>query len=80
LSEDRLKRFREVFSNPIYGKIDDLTIDRKNPGYGYDENNIVKACWICNYLKGGIWTHKNFMFLGMSVRREIEGIADDCRT
>ena len=48
-----LAKFRGV---PFVTKVKRLTIDRKNNQIGYESGNIVKACHICNYIKGSVFT------------------------
>lgn len=71
-SNPKLKRFKEIFACPVHNNIGRLSIDRKNPSYGYELDNIAKACWICNHLKKGIWTDLDLKDLLVKVRKEIE--------
>jgi hypothetical protein len=34
-----------------------ITIDRKDNNLGYEENNLVLACNLCNFLKGDFFTY-----------------------
>jgi hypothetical protein len=76
LTENRLKRFREIFCNPTHRKIRDLTIDQNDPCKGYIIGNMVKCCWVCNYIKGGILTGLEFLSVASWIRLEIEGRLD----
>ena len=40
-----------------------LTIDRKDNEAGYTLDNIQKACYICNYLKGSVLTDEEMNYL-----------------
>jgi hypothetical protein len=68
---EKLSRFREVFSNPMHTKVVELSIDRKNPSLGYVESNIAKACWVCNYIKGGILSENEMMMIAPSIHNSI---------
>lgn len=35
-----------------------LTIDRLVPHFGYEEDNMVVACWRCNKVKGEVFTEE----------------------
>lgn len=72
LITNSLKKYKEIFCNPLHMKITQLTIDRKDPSQGYTLNNITKACWICNYLKCGIWTSTDMALLLVKTRAIIE--------
>jgi hypothetical protein len=50
----------------------DLTIDRANNERGYDLGNLVKACWICNSVKGHFLTSHEMKTVGQRIRDEIE--------
>ncbi len=56
LTDDRLHWLREVFANPNHAAIRGLSVDRRDPRRGYTLDNICKACWLCNYVKGAIIT------------------------
>jgi hypothetical protein len=47
-----VKRFRRYFKSPKHKKIRFMTVERKDNQLGYTLDNMAKACWICNSLKG----------------------------
>lgn len=38
-----------------------LAVDRKDPEKGYEFNNMVLACYVCNTSKQAIFSHKDFL-------------------
>lgn len=44
-------RFKKFFNSPKHAAIKTMTIDRSDNSKGYQIDNLVKACWICNSLK-----------------------------
>ena len=50
----------------------DLTIDRADNELGYDFGNLVKACWICNSVKGHFLTSHEMKMVGPRIRKEID--------
>lgn len=67
-------RFREIFSNKNHAKQIAMSVDRKVPSLGYILNNICKACWICNYVKGGIITEEQMLWLAPQIATELRSI------
>jgi hypothetical protein len=75
LESPALMRFREVFANPAHAKMQHLSIDRKDPEKGYTLENICKACWICNYIKGGVLTEAQMKQLGPQLYSQFNLVA-----
>lgn len=69
-----LGRFRQVFANPQHAKIVELSVERVDPDRGYALTNIVKACWVCNFIKGSILREEHMLLIGPQIRTEIEAI------
>ena len=46
-----------------------LQIDRKDNKKGYEKNNIVLACPVCNFIKGNYFTFKEMLEIGKVVRK-----------
>ena len=49
-------KFGRFFRSPKHVAIQHMTIDRRDNSGGYELDNIVKSCWICNSLKNDFWT------------------------
>jgi hypothetical protein len=62
-----INKFKGFYCNPKYKKIQQLTIDRIRNDKGYELNNIVKACWICNSLKGHFFSGVQMKLIGLDV-------------
>lgn len=69
--QQNLSRFREIFRNPVHRSVVHLSVDRKDPDVGYELDNLAKACWICNYIKGGILKEVDMLMVAPSIRRSI---------
>ena len=61
-----------VFNKPNYYKISTMTIDRVDSSKGYNLNNIVKACWICNSMKSNIYSGSEMVEISKNIIMEIE--------
>jgi hypothetical protein len=57
---------REIHSaNEFFGKnMGRLSVDRIDNQKGYEIDNIVKACWLCNRIKADIFTQDEMMEIG----------------
>lgn len=64
-------KFGRFFRSPKHRAIQDLTVDRKDNGQGYELGNIVKACWICNSLKNDFWTEAQMQQLAPRMMAEL---------
>ena len=56
--------FRSLFRNTRMQRIERMTVDRIDPTIGYRTGNMIKACWICNSVKGNFFSYsqtKSFM-------------------
>ncbi len=49
-------KYKTFFKSSKHKAIKCMTIDRLQNENGYELNNIVKSCWICNKLKGDFFT------------------------
>lgn len=54
-----------------YHRTNRLTIDRKDNNKGYTLNNIILACDICNKVKSNIFTYKEMLQIGKTLKRII---------
>ena len=70
----RINRFKRFFSNKSLASIHRMTFDRRDNSKGYTLDNIVKACWICNSIKGGFFMDDEAYWIGTNV---IELLRDD---
>jgi hypothetical protein len=50
-----VERFKMFFRNEKHANIRWMTIDRVHNERGYEIENMVKSCWICNKLKGNVF-------------------------
>lgn len=72
-----IERYKRFFAQDIHSKINDMTIDRKNNAVGYQINNIVKSCWICNSLKSDFYTEEEMLIVGkLIISHIIEKMGD----
>lgn len=55
-SDFDIVKYKTFFKSPKHKAIKYMTIDRLQNENGYELNNIVKSCWICNKLKGDFFT------------------------
>jgi len=62
---------KDIINNKYY-KIKRLTIDRKNNDKGYELNNIVLACDICNKVKSNIFNYKEMLKIGKTIYKIIK--------
>ncbi len=56
-------KYKIFFRSNIQRQIDKMTVDRVDNNIGYDLHNIVKACWICNSLKGDFFSAEDMKIL-----------------
>jgi len=62
--ESSNSRFKKAFKTKRMQQISRLTIDRKDNTQNYTIQNIVKCCWICNFVKGDFFSYdemKNYI-------------------
>jgi len=72
-------RIPEVYLPKVYNTTRDnrfytLTIDRKDNLGIYELNNIAKACWACNAMKGTVFSYEEMKEIGLEVGRAIAKI------
>lgn len=65
-------RFKKFFQQEVHAKISDMTIDRRDNSLGYDINNIVKSCWICNSLKSDFYTENEMKTIGKIIMQNLQ--------
>jgi len=46
-----------------------IGLDRIDNDKGYLENNVVPCCWICNKIKGVIFTTEEMKIVGKSIKQ-----------
>lgn len=73
-SDLTINRYKRFFDKDIYKKIKDMTIDRKDNSKGYEIDNIVKSCWICNSLKSDFYTENEMKIVGKLIIKSIKDI------
>ena len=61
--KQNMKNYRCLLGNKNSSRTKYLTIDRLNNTIGYEIENIVKACWFCNHLKGFILTPEETLLI-----------------
>lgn len=49
-----------------------LTVDRVDGQRGYEDGNLVKACWLCNKVKGYVLTGDEMRIVGPRLRRDLK--------
>ena len=49
-----------------------MTIDRKNSEQGYEINNLVKSCWICNSIKSNKYSYEEMKIIGIKLKKYIK--------
>ena len=70
LLRDLVKRLKQASTN-------EMTLDRMDNRKGYSTSNLVKACWLCNYIKSAFLTDSEMKQVGPRLRKEIEvGVGD----
>lgn len=57
-------KFLRFFKGSKQRAIQHMTFDRRDNKKGYTLDNIVKACWICNNLKGAFLTEEQMQLIG----------------
>ena len=56
-NDDVIKYLKEhVYNKEIYYNIESMTIDRMDSSKGYEIENLVKSCWICNSIKSNLYS------------------------
>ena len=61
--DGEILKFKRVFHCPSHAVISDLTIDRIDNTKGYLIDNMTKACWFCNHIKGSLLTHNDMTLI-----------------
>jgi hypothetical protein len=54
----------------LWGRCPHLTIDRKDNERGYDNDNLVLACMMCNRIKSNIFTFEEMKIIGEMLRKK----------
>jgi hypothetical protein len=67
-----VKKFIRFYRSPKHKAIDWMTIDRADNSRGYELQNIVKACWICNSLKSDFFSPEEMRAVGPGVLSRLE--------
>ncbi|MAP23836.1 MAG: hypothetical protein CL582_23140 [Alteromonadaceae bacterium] len=67
-----INKFRRCFISQSHHRINDTTVDRIDSSIGYEIDNIVKACWICNYCKGSLFTYKQWKMVAPSLISDLK--------
>jgi len=67
-----INKFKYCFKNSNHQKINNMTIDRINNNIGYEIDNIIKACWICNYHRGAMFTYKQWKMVAPSLISDLK--------
>jgi len=63
--------FRRIWAGPFYGGFkrgQRLEIDRKRNAIGYEIDNCVLACAICNMAKSDKFSYEEFQKVGLVIR------------
>lgn len=55
----------------VCGDTDYLTIDRVDNNKGYIEGNIVKACPLCNHVKGSLFNKEDMLIISKIIRDKV---------
>ena len=63
---------QKLIKGKIQSKIKSMTIDRKNNSKGYEYGNIVKACWLCNKIKGPFLTSSQMKMVAPNLIEELK--------
>lgn len=75
LMYDGTSRLLHAVRQQHFGKLREaarMTIDRRDNELGYVEGNLVKACVVCNMVKGGVLDEEEMLFVGPHLRRRLE--------
>ena len=68
----QLLLLRDVIKRQKQASTNELTLDRADNSKGYAASNLVKACWLCNYIKGAFLTESEMKQVGARLRKEME--------
>ena len=71
-SNRQLLLLRDVIKRQKQASTNELTLDRADNSKGYAASNLVKACWLCNYIKGAFLTESEMKQVGARLRKEME--------
>lgn len=64
-------KFRRLFRSPKHAAINWMTIDRKDNSRGYELTNMLKACWICNGIKGSLLTWEDVTLIAYGIIQKL---------
>jgi hypothetical protein len=77
-SNSDLKIFQLVLMEGRNSITSNLTVDRKDNHKGYEIGNILKACWICNRVKGHMLHYEDMKLIGPAIiSRLMKAIASE---
>ncbi len=62
---------KNVFNTDRAKNISVMTVDRKDSKKGYETNNIVKSCWICNSIKSNKFSEEDAKILLKKIKDKI---------
>jgi hypothetical protein len=62
-----IAKFNRCFRSSKHAAIHWLTLDRMDNARGYELDNLAKACWFCNSIKGSLLSHADMLLIAGSV-------------
>lgn len=77
-----IKKYKKIFCADKKTKSRWMTIDRLDSDRGYEIGNIVKSCWLCNYVKGTYLASEDMNMIGEQIisRLQSEILKESKRT
>jgi len=66
-SDYEISKFKRCFKSSKHAAIGWLTLDRMDNARGYEFDNMVKACWFCNSIKGSLLNHADMLLVAGSI-------------
>ncbi|KKK64978.1 hypothetical protein LCGC14_2978780 [marine sediment metagenome] len=67
-------RFKNAFNLPNHQSIAFMTKDRIDNSKGYTIDNLCKACWLCNYLRGRNFTSDEWKLIAPMIMKKLKAV------
>ena len=77
-SDFTILRFKKAFNLPNHRAIDRMTKDRISLCKGYTIDNLCKACWLCNYIKGAFFTQDEWKLIAPTIITKLKNVVKAC--
>lgn len=73
-NDTTITRFKNAFNLSNHRSIEFMTKDRIDNSKGYSIDNLCKACWLCNYMKGRSFTFDEWKLIAPMIIDKLKAV------